>query len=108
MTCFPYFQSLFFFNHYLSVEGTCCEAPFNMSTLQTGETLGRVQGFLKDVASIKSELLLPARASEQGNVIGLVSIYIRSCHNFFFVIERTRDLIYVPQICSDRLLPENN
>ena len=43
MTCFPYFQSFFsFFNHYLSVEGTCCEAPFNMSTLQTGETLGQV------------------------------------------------------------------
>ena len=24
--------------------------------------------------------LLPARASEQGNVIGLVSVYIYSCH----------------------------
>ena len=49
----------FFFNHYLSVEETCCEAPFNMSTLQTGETLGRAQGVLKDVAaSIKSKLLI--------------------------------------------------
>ena len=58
MTCFPYFQSFFFFNHYLSVEGTCCEAPFNMSTLQSGETLGRAQRFLKDIAaSIKSKLL---------------------------------------------------
>ena len=25
-------------------------------------------------------LLLPARASEQGNVIGLVSVYIYICH----------------------------
>ena len=38
--------------------------------------------------------LLPARANEQGNVIGLVSvyIYIRSCHQKN-LIERTRDLI---------------
>ena len=36
---------------------------------------------------------LPTRASEQGNVIGLVSVYIRSCHQKKFVIERTRDLI---------------
>ena len=43
---------------------------------------------------------LPARASEQGNVIGLVSV-IRSCHNFFFVIERTRDLIYLRFVATD-------
>ena len=46
--------------------------------------------------------LLPARASEQGNVIGSVRIYI--CVQKKIVIERTRDLIF----CSDRLLPENN
>ena len=48
---------------------------------------------------------LPARASEQGNVIGLVSvyIYIYVCVQKKIVIERTRDLIY-----RDRLLPENN
>ena len=27
---------------------------------------------------------LPALASEQGNVIGLVSMYIYSCHQIFF------------------------
>ena len=36
---------------------------------------------------------LPARASEQGNVIGLVSIYI--------YIERTRDLIYLKFVATD-------
>ena len=49
--------------------------------------------------------LLPARASEQGNVIGLVSIYIymcvRSCHQKKFVIERTRDLIYLKFVATD-------
>ena len=43
--------------------------------------------------------LLPARASEQGNVIGLVSVY--SCHQIFFVIERTRDLIYLKFVATD-------
>ena len=42
---------------------------------------------------------LPARASEQGNVIGLVSmciyIYIHICVQKKIVIERTRDLIYL-------------
>ena len=55
-------------------------------------------------------LLLPARASEQGNVIGLVSVYIYIyiyMSSKKIVIEHTRDLI-LPQICSDRLLPENN
>ena len=42
-------------------------------------------------------LLLPARASEQGNVIGLVSI----CVQIFFVIERTRDLIYLKFVATD-------
>ena len=36
--------------------------------------------------------LLPARGSEQGNVIGLVSVYM--CTKII-VIERTRDLIYL-------------
>ena len=45
---------------------------------------------------------LPARASEQGNVIGLVSvyIYIRSCHQKKIVIERTRDLIYLKFVAT--------
>ena len=35
---------------------------------------------------------LPARASEQGNVIGLVSVYMSS---------RTRDLIYLKFVATD-------
>ena len=50
-------------------------------------------------------LLLPSRASEQGNVIGLVSVYIcvyvRSCHQKKIVIERTRDLIYLKFVATD-------
>ena len=46
--------------------------------------------------------LLPARASEQGNVIGLVSvyIYIYVCTKKI-VIERTRDLIYLKFVVTD-------
>ena len=47
-------------------------------------------------------LLLPARASEQGNVIGLVSIIIYiHCHQKKIVIERTRDLIYLKFVATD-------
>ena len=57
------------------------------------------------VVYIKYLLLLPARASEQGNVIGLVSVYIctyvRSCHQKKIVIERTRDLIYLQFVLTD-------
>ena len=49
--------------------------------------------------------LLPARASEQGNVIGLVSVlyiyYVRSCHQKKIVIEQTRDLIYLKFVATD-------
>ena len=44
---------------------------------------------------------LPARASEQGNVIGLVSVYLYICVQIFFVIERTRDLIYLNFVATD-------
>ena len=44
--------------------------------------------------------LLPARASERGNVIGSVRIYIYVC-TIFFVIERTRDLIYLKFVATD-------
>ena len=52
---------------------------------------------------------LPARASEQGNVIGLVSVYIyivyvHSCHQKKIVIERTRDLIYLKFVATDFFL----
>ena len=48
-----------------------------------------------------SRLYLPARASEQGNVIGLVSVYIYICHQKKIVIERTRDLIYLKFVATD-------
>ena len=46
---------------------------------------------------------LPARASEQGNVIGLVSvyIYIYIYHQKKIVIEQTRDLIYLKFVVTD-------
>ena len=43
---------------------------------------------------------LPARASEQGNVIGSVRIYIIYVQKFF-VIERTRDLIYLKLVAKE-------
>ena len=46
-------------------------------------------------------IFTPARASEQGNVIGSVRIYIYVCVQFFFVIERTRDLIYLKFVATD-------
>ena len=42
---------------------------------------------------------LPARASEQGNVIGSVRIYM--CVQKKIVIERTRDLIYLKFVATD-------
>ena len=50
--------------------------------------------------------LLPARASEQGNVIGLVSMYICIYYIYIYVIkkiviERTRDLNYLKFVATD-------
>ena len=50
--------------------------------------------------------LLPARASEQGNVIGLVSVYIYIYIYIYMsskkiVIERTRDLIYLKFVATE-------
>ena len=42
---------------------------------------------------------LPARASDQGNVMGSVRIYV--CVQKNFVIERTRDLIYLKFVATD-------
>ena len=46
--------------------------------------------------------VLPVGANEQGNVIGLVSVYIYICvyKIFFCVIERTRDLIYLKFVAT--------
>ena len=46
--------------------------------------------------------LLPARASEQGNVIGSVRIYM--CVQKKIVIERTRDLINLKVVATDFFL----
>ena len=48
-------------------------------------------------------IFLPACASEQGNLIGSVCIYIYVCVcvQIFFVIERTRDLIYLKFVATD-------
>ena len=49
--------------------------------------------------------LLPARASDQGNVIGSVHIYIYiyiyMCVQKKIVIERTRDLNYLKFVATD-------
>ena len=50
---------------------------------------------------VTSKMLLRARASEQGNVIGLVSVYIYICHQKKIVIERTRDLNYLKFVATD-------
>ena len=43
-------------------------------------------------------MLLPVRTSEQGNAIGLVSVYMCTKK---IVIERTRDLIYLIFVATD-------
>ena len=54
----------------------------------------------KDIMQVK--ILLPAaRASKQGNVIGLVTVYIYICVQKKFVIELTRDLIYLKFVATD-------
>ena len=57
-----------------------------------------------NISSSLQIFLLPARASEQGNVIGLVSVYIYYiyiCHQKKIVIEQTRDLIYLKFVASN-------
>ena len=51
--------------------------------------------------SNKWEPFLPACASEQGNVIGLVSVYIYILYMCVQKIERTRDLIYLNFVATD-------
>ena len=59
--------------------------------------------FIKRTNPAYQFALLPARASEQGNVIGLVSVYnyIFICHQKKIVIERTRDLNYLKFVATD-------
>ena len=54
----------------------------------------------------KQIFFLPARASEQGNVIGSVCIYtcIYMCVQKKIVIEQIRDLIYLKFVATDFFL----
>ena len=54
---------------------------------------------LFSISIVVQSNLLPARASEQGNVIGSDRIYM--CVQKKFVIERTRDLIYLKFVATD-------
>ena len=58
---------------------------------------------INNTFSLDLKILLPARASEQGNVIRSVRIYIYICVcvQKKFVIERTRDLIYLKFVATD-------
>ena len=55
--------------------------------------------FLNLTINMQLLYLLPARASEQGNVIGSVRIYM--CVQKKIVIERTRDLNYLKFVATD-------
>ena len=74
----------------INTAGLGASADQTVTTISLGESMGYP--------------FLPARASEQGNVIGLVSIYIYSCHQKKIVIERTRDLIYLKFVATDFFL----
>ena len=62
---------------------------------------------IKGNGAVYTHELLPARASEQGNVIGSVCsyiaiyIYIYMCVQKKIVIKRTRDLIYLKFVATD-------
>ena len=57
------------------------------------------------ITDVHMMCLLPARASEQGNVVGSVRlyiyIYIYVCVQKKFVIEQTRDLNYLKFVATD-------
>ena len=69
-------------------------------------------GFLYNVNHLKFDIYicvyiyLPARASEQGNVIGSVHMYtyIYVCVQKKIVIEQTRDLNYLKFVATDFFL----
>ena len=57
----------------------------------------QISGTLDEI--MLCNVFLPPRASEQGNVIGSVRIYM--CVQKKIVIERTRDLIYLKFVATD-------
>ena len=57
---------------------------------------------MTNLSRLVAASFLPPRASEQGNVIGSVRIYILCmCVQKKIVIERTRDLIYLKFVAID-------
>ena len=56
---------------------------------------------IRDTCGFSLMALSPARASEQGNVIRSVRIYIYIYMYKKIVIERTRDLIYLKFVATD-------
>ena len=64
------------------------------------EHLIKIHNNMKKIYSLYA--FLPARASEQGNVIGSVRIYIYVQKKI--VIERTRDLIYLKFVATASVL----
>ena len=54
-----------------------------------------------DSVCVRFSFITRARASEQGNIIGSVRIYIYMCVKKKVVIERTRDLIYLKFVVTD-------
>ena len=63
----------------------------------------RVEVYSSHFVSLSVCHFLPARTSEQGNVIGSVRIYIYiyMCVQKKIVIERTRDLNYLKFVATD-------
>ena len=57
-----------------------------------------LHGAVIHLSVLRLYCFLPACASEQGNVIGLMSVYMSSKK---IVIERTRDLIYLKFVAKD-------
>ena len=79
---------------YITASRTIINIVLSLCSIQALDTK-------RPVASLVKGGLLPARASEQGNVIGSVRIYIYMCVQNFFVIERTRDLIHLKFVATD-------
>ena len=73
----------------------------NSKKIKLGSSMYSYHSIITD--SYRLEESLPARASEQGNVIGSVRIYIYiyMCVQKKIVIERTRDLNYLKFVATD-------
>ena len=112
---FPFFPFSFFLLHpYVSYSflqqflslSKCFSFPLPFLSMYLTLTFCKIKICGSHILSpFKAEsCLLPARASEQGNVIGSVRIYyiyICVCVQKKIVIERTRDLNYLKLVATD-------